>query len=168
MQQTGVLDGQRLELIDGDLLNKMGQNPPHAFVIRALQALLARYFSADSIQVQSPIEVSTGDQRWSLPEPDIAVLTTAKTEYRSRFPRGDELALAVEVSDTTLRHDASTKRDLYARAGVLEYWIVDVAGRKLIVHRRLFDGEYREVTTLAESETVALGQNSIAISSILP
>ena len=89
-------------------------------------------------------------------EPDLAVLADAKSEYRSRFPRGDELVLVVEVADSSVRHDALQKRDLYARAGVSEYWVVNIAERKLMVHRHLGEGEYREVTTLAESESVAM------------
>ena len=156
MTAAGMLEGQRLELIDGDLFDKMGQNPPHAFTVHAILRLLLKFIAGDLLLVQSPIEAAAGDRKWSLPEPDLAVLADAKSEYRSRFPRGDELVLVVEVADSSVRHDALQKRDLYARAGVPEYWVVIIAERKLMVHRHLGQDEYREVTTLAESESVAM------------
>jgi Uma2 family endonuclease len=119
MQNAGLFLDQRLELIDGDLIDKMGQNPPHAIAIRLLQACLIRIFGAERTQVQLPIELAASDQMWNLPEPDIAVLKEFKKEdYAQRHPSGNELLLLVEVADKSLRHDCTTKRDLYARAGV--------------------------------------------------
>lgn len=162
MTNAGLLEGQRLELIDGDLIDKMGQNPPHAFTLRAIQQLLLKFFGGNLIQIQSPVEVRASDQEWSLPEPDLAILAEAKADYRNRFPRGDELLLLIEAAYTSLRHHTWKKRDLYARAGVPEYWVVDLAGRKLMIHRHLIEGEYRELTTLADSEMVAVELHSEA------
>ena len=61
---------------------------------------------------------------------------------------GDELVLVVEVADTSLRYDVTGKRDLYARAGVPEYWVLNIKGRKLIVHRNPKQGKYAVVSTL--------------------
>jgi Uma2 family endonuclease len=171
MEAAGLLAGFRLELIDGDLIDKMGQDPPHAFTIRTMLALLARAFPLDVILVQTPVEAATPDQKWSLPEPDLAVLVEAKQEYRTRFPRGDELLVAIEIADSTVRHDTTKKRDLYARAGVPEYWVVDVNDRKLIVHRHLVQSEYRQITTLAESEEVAVPSRpnaTLSVAAMLP
>jgi len=83
------------------------------------------------------------------------------------------VALAVEVADTTLRHDALRKRDLYARAGVPEYWVLDLNGRRLIVHRQLDAerGEYASIQSYAEAEAGSLNSpagHTIAVSSLLP
>jgi hypothetical protein len=129
MRELGILDGQRCELID-----KMGQNPPHAQAIRNLFSWLAAIFGLGRVQMQLPIEASSRDSDWSLPEPDIAVLAEAGGEYRKRHPRGDELLLLVEVADIGLRQDLTKKRDLYARASVGEYWVLDLQSRRLIVH----------------------------------
>ena len=171
MLETGILDGQRCELIDGELIDKMGQNPPHAYAIRRLFAWLIGLFGPDRLQVQSPVEVKPGDSEWSLPEPDLAVLAEAGGDYRKRHPRGDELLLVVEVADTSLRQDLTTKRDLYARASVGEYWVLDLQSRRLIVHRNPGHGEYRETAILNEDDLAACParlEQTIAVRQFLP
>src|SRR5580658_1932354 len=98
LAETGVFEGQRYELIDGDLVDKMGQNPPHVLAIQRLLKCLARLFEGDMIRVQHPMEAAPGERERSLPEPDVAVLREHKTEHQSRHPRGDEMLLVIEVS----------------------------------------------------------------------
>jgi Uma2 family endonuclease len=171
MLEIGIFDGQRCELIDGELIDKMGQNPPHAYAIRRVFAWLIGLFGPDRLQIQSPVEVKAGDSEWSLPEPDVAVLAAAGVDYGKRFPRGDELLLVVEVADTSLRQDLTTKRDLYARASVAEYWVLDLQSRRLIVHRNPGQGEYRETAILNEDEIASCAahpEQTIAIRDLLP
>jgi Uma2 family endonuclease len=137
MLNTGIFAGQRFELIDGDLIDKMGQNPSHANGVRRCKALLERIFPSELVDVQMPIEAGPADREYSEPEPDVAVLAEKKPDFDHRHPNGREIALLVQVADTTLRHDAIRKRDLYARAAVPEYWVLDLNGRRLIVHREL-------------------------------
>ena len=66
MEEAGMFAGQRLELIEGDLIDKMGQNPPHAYVVRLLQALFAKLFGVERISIQLPFEVHTVDQQHNL------------------------------------------------------------------------------------------------------
>jgi len=166
MADAGLFAGQRFELIDGDLIDKMGQNPPHAAAIRLCTRQLNRIFGDDLVQAQLPIEAGAVDRERSLPEPDIAVLAVDKPDFRRRHPNGDELRLVVEVSDTTVRYDSTLKRDLYARAGVPEYWVLDLNNRRVIVHRQLDvnESEYANIQGYAETETVS----DIPVSSILP
>lgn len=157
MLGAGLFAGQRLELIDGDLIDKMGQNPPHSYAIRLVMGWLAKILEPGRILIQLPMQAGAPDRKWSLPEPDVAVIAELKDDYRQRHPRGDELLLVVEVSDTTAQHDATTKRDLYARAGVPEYWVLDVGGRQLTVHKNLVSGRFTEVKTWSERDTVSPG-----------
>jgi len=171
MLELGIFDGQRCELIDGELIDKMGQNPPHAYAIQRLFAWLIGLFGPDRLRIQSPIEVKPGDSEWSLPEPDIAVLTEADVAYGKRHPRGDELLLVVEVADTSLRQDLTTKRDLCARASVGEYWVLDPQSHRLIVHRNPEQGEYRETAILNEGDLVSCAghaEQTIAVRDLLP
>src|SRR5437870_1324506 len=85
----GFFDGQRYELIDGDLIDKMGQKPPHASAIRRINTWLLKVFGAARIQTQLPVEASGKDRERSLPEPDLAVFAEEKAEYDRRHPRGD-------------------------------------------------------------------------------
>lgn len=168
MQAAGLFTGLRYELIQGDLIDKMSQNPPHANAVRLVNARLAAIYGASRVQCQLPIEVAPTDQQWSLPEPDLAVLAAGDVSpeslYQTRHPRGDETALVVEVADTTLRHDLTAKRDLYARAGVPEYWVLDITGRRLIIHRAPADGEYAVTLTLSEQESAG----GLLVSDLLP
>jgi Uma2 family endonuclease len=151
--ETGYFVGQRFELIDGELINKMGQGPRHANSIHLLMVFLSRAFGIERLLVQAPIEAGPKDQKWSQPEPDLAVLAH-KGRFPSRHPEGTELALAVEVADSSLRRDSVRKRDMYAHAGVPEYWVLDLDGRQLLVFRGLQGEAYGEQLTLGEADTV--------------
>jgi Uma2 family endonuclease len=173
MLDAGLFSGQRFELIDGDLIDKMGQNPPHASAIRLCMALLMKIFGVDLVEVQLPIEAGAADCERNVPEPDLAVLAEMKRDFTHRHPNGRELALVVEVADTTLRHDALTKRDLYARAGVREYWVLDLNTRRLIVHCGLVEGkgQYLSIQSYSEDEAVAVNcvnHSAISVASLLP
>jgi Uma2 family endonuclease len=171
MLEAGLFAGERFELIEGDLIEKMGQNPPHASGIQLVFSWLVKILRPERVRVQLPIEVSAADRESSWPEPDVAVLGENKPDYRRRHPRGEELILVVEVADTTVQHDATTKRDLYARAGVPEYWVLDIGGRQLIVHRGAAQGRYERVQVLTERDTAALEAHpdvSIPVAEILP
>jgi Uma2 family endonuclease len=171
MLELGIFDGQRCELIDGELIDKMGQNPPHAQAIRNLFSWLIAFFAPGQLQMQLPIEVKPGDSDWSLPEPDLAILAEVGGEYGKRHPRGDELLLVVEVADTSLRQDLTTKRDLYARASVGEYWVLDLQSRRLIVHRNPGQGEYLETAILNEGDLASCPtrpERTIAVRDLLP
>jgi Uma2 family endonuclease len=170
LAETGVFAGQRYELIDGDLVDKMGQNPPHAFVLQLLLEWLTGIFRGGLIRVQNPMEAAPGDSERSLPEPDVAILREWKTEHQSRHPHGDEMLLVIEVSDTTAAFDRSRKARLYARAGVPEYWVLDLNGRMLVVHRETDGAQYRQTFLHAPEETVSIPgrSESIRVADILP
>ena len=168
MLDAGLFAGQRFELIDGDLIDKMGQNPPHSYAISLLRVRLVEVFGVERLQFQQPIEAAVAERKRSLPEPDASVLVEIKDGYRHRHPRGDELLLAIEVADTTVRYDATTKRDLYARAGVPEYWVLDIPGRTLIVHRSLTQRQFEQIDSIPENASVSAGGIEIPVSELLP
>lgn len=135
-----------------------------------VQALLTALFGAERIQVQLPIEVDAADQESSLPEPDVAVLSEAKADYQTRYPRGPELLLVVEAADTTVQHDLTTKRDLHLRAGVSEYWVLDLKRRSLVVHRQPAGTKYAALVTLSEGDSVSVevASRRISVARMLP
>src|SRR5262249_9434450 len=123
------------------------------------------------MMVQMPIGAGSMDRERSVPEPDIAVVTEVKESHKTRLVRGDELSLVIEVGDTSVRFDATVKRDLYARAGVPEYWVLDVPGGSLVVHRQLFDDRYSDVTILSGHAGIAppsMPEQLFQVSAILP
>lgn len=169
--ELGFFDGQRFELIDGELFDKMGQKPPHVTAIRKLNSWLTSIYPKDCVLPQLPVEVAAADREASLPEPDLAVLSEDKAEYDTRHIRGDEVLLAIEVADTSLRQDLVHKRDLYARAGVAEYWVADLVNRRIIVHRSLAGGQWRDVFSLAGADLIAPASRPdqlVTVDSLLP
>ncbi len=169
MLDAGVFEGQRFELIDGDLIDKMGQKPPHMFAIQRLQETLGGVFGLARVRVQGPMEAGTADREKSMPEPDLAVVREAKDEYRERHPNGLDMVLVVEVADTTVRPDLTRKRDLYANAGVREYWVLDLNARRLVVHRDLdaANGKYERIESYGENEAVDVQRETVKVASLL-
>jgi Uma2 family endonuclease len=155
LEASGIWDQQRLELVHGELISKMGKKRPHVNALVAVQAWLVRTFGEQFVNPEAPIDVASEDNPTNEPEPDLVVLAKPSREYRERNPRPSDLRLVVEISDSTLGFDLTAKAELYARAGIIEYWVVDVADRRLIVHRDPSEGLYRSVIAYAEQETLA-------------
>jgi Uma2 family endonuclease len=170
LMEAGFFEGRRYELIDGDLVDKMGQNPPHARGIQRTFAWLISIFSAATIRVQLPIEVSPAERERSLPEPDVVVLTQDKPEFDKRHPRGNELLLVIEVADTSAAFDLSRKAAMYAAAEVPEYWVLDLIRRMVVVHRQPSPVGYRLIRLFWENDLVSLENRSetIRASELLP
>jgi Uma2 family endonuclease len=154
MREAGILTGQ-YELIDGEIISKMGQNPPQRVSVVLLRECLVAIFGGLHVQVQATIEVGDADPDHNEPEPDAAVTAQPQTAYPDRHPASEDLLLVAEVSDTTVRFDRGKKAALYARAGIREYWVLDVPARKLFVHREPFPDGYREIVQYAAEESVA-------------
>jgi Uma2 family endonuclease len=153
LEASGLWDQQRLELIQGELISKMGKKRFHVNALVAVQAWLVRTFGEQFVNPEAPIDVAPEDNPTNEPEPDLIVLTRPSSEFQDANPRPADLRLVVEISDSTLGFDLTTKAGLYARAGIVEYWVVDIAARRLVVHRDPRDGLYRSVTAYGENET---------------
>jgi len=154
LEASGLWDQQRLELVHGELISKMGKKRPHVNALVAVEAWLVRTFGPQFVNPETPIDVAPEDNPTNEPEPDFGVLSKPSREFQDANPRPGDLRLVVEISDSTLGFDLTTKAELYARAGVVEYWVIDVAARRLIVHRESREGLYRSVTAYGEEETV--------------
>jgi Uma2 family endonuclease len=109
---------ERLELLDGEILQKMTQGGPHAAVTSRVSRLLAAAFGAGyHIRAHSPLVLTDHSE----PEADVVVVPGREFDYMPDHPRATDARLIVEVSDTTLRFDRGRKRAAYARAGIPEY-----------------------------------------------
>jgi Uma2 family endonuclease len=122
--------GEKLELLDGVLVVREPQNAPHATAVRAVQEALRRAFGPGwDIRPQLPVALDDDSE----PEPDVAVVSGSYRDYRRAYP--SRSALIVEIADTTLIDDRR-KGGLYARAGVADYWIVNLVDEMFEVYRR--------------------------------
>jgi Uma2 family endonuclease len=97
--------------------------------------------------VQNSIGIPALD---SAPEPDL--VWVARRDYRRGRPTAEDVLLVIEVSESTLRFDLGAKAELYATAGISDYWVVNISDRSIVVHRNPAAGRYRDVRTCRESE----------------
>jgi Uma2 family endonuclease len=155
LEASGIWEQQRLELVGGELISKMGKKRAHVNALVAVQAGLVRTIGEQFVNPEAPIDVAPEDNPTNEPEPDLVVLGKPSHEFRDSNPRAADLRLVVEISDSTLGFDLITKAELYARAGIVEYWVVDIAMRRLVVHRDPREGLYRSVALYSEGEAVS-------------
>ena len=154
MAEAGILGpGDRVELIGGEIVEKMAISPRHAACVDALARLLQRALGDRAvIRVQNPVRLGRHDE----PEPDVAVLRPPLAQYRDRHPGPGDVLLIVGVADTSLAYDRDVKLPLYARVGIPEAWLVDLDGNAIDVHRTPTLRGYRDSQRLARGGTVTL------------
>lgn len=170
LKNLGYLQG-KFEILDGEVIDKIGQNPPHATTLTRLLGILVMLFGAEFLRIQSPITLPSPDGLYNEPEPDAAITREQEPTYNHQHPTSQDILAIIEVSDTTLRTDLGVKAHLYARAAIPEYWVVDLQNRQLHIHRIPADDEYTEVTIHDETEIVAFVTRPdfpIPITQILP
>ena len=131
MGETGILaPDERVELLDGEIVRVTPQGRRHARAIRAAEeALRAVFRQGYDVQVQLPLALDA----LSEPEPDVSVVPGSWRDYDTEHPESP--VLVVEVADATLAFDRDEKASLYVRAGVADYWIVNLPARRLEVYR---------------------------------
>ena len=158
MIEAGILvEDERVQLVDGVLVAMTPQGAPHALVIQRLTNLLARALG-EEFAVRPQLPLTLGDE--SEPEPDLAVVRAAEARSRTRHP-GTAL-LVIEVAGESLRLDRQSKAALYARSGIPEYWIVNLADARVEVHRDPDPvlGSYRMTFSRMPGETLIAGSVS--------
>jgi Uma2 family endonuclease len=155
LEASGLLDEQHLELVEGELIDRMGKSRSHISSLTFIFAWLLEIFGKNFVNSEAPIDVSPEDNPSNEPEPDLIVFNRDFSHFRSTNPGPQDLHLVVEIADSTLRFDLTTKAALYARAGIVEYWVLDVSGRRLIVHRYPKSGKYTAVLVYGDQENVA-------------
>jgi Uma2 family endonuclease len=128
--EQGVFgSGDRIELLGGLLVVREPHGSPHALAIRMVEEALRQVFASGwDVRVQLPVALDDNSE----PEPDVSVVPSFR-DYRQAHPT--RAALIVEVAESRLRLDRGEKGGLYARAGLADYWIVNLVDRVLEVHR---------------------------------
>ena len=174
MLAAGVIyDGAPVELIDGLLVYKdrgdaggkrMSHGPRHATVIKRLGALDAKV-GACGFHVRTQLPVTLSDI--SEPEPDAAIVRGDDEAYTERHPAAADIAVVVEVSDTSLRRDQTTKQRVYSKAGVPTYVIVNLNAEAIEVYQSPSseDETYRDKLALSRGDTLRfqLGDTMVEI-----
>ena len=167
MAEAGILaPDDRVELIDGQVVEMSPIGASHAACVRRLNRLFGRLLSdVAMVDVQNPIVLGARDQ----PQPDLTVLRPREDGYREH-PRAADLLLVIEVSDSSRAYDRDVKLPLYARAGIAEVWIVDLDGERIEAYRDAGLGGYRDVRVVSRGEILspsAFPDVAVAVSEVL-
>jgi Uma2 family endonuclease len=151
MVEAGVFhEDDRLELVDGEIVEMSPIGNRHATCVRKLIRFLQGVGDRALLDVQNPLGISDENDFY----PDIVLLKPRPDVYSGGLPGASDALLVIEVADTTLRFDRSIKKPRYAAAGVPEYWIVDLEGSRVWVHRKPLEGDYGEVVEARPGEVL--------------
>ena len=153
LEGMGLLP-ERWELVQGEIISKMGTNLPHSMIAHRMDVWLSTVFPMDRILPTCSIDVAPEDNPTSEPEPDITVLNRPADQL-GRNPIPIDIVLIVEVSNTTLDHDLGPKAQIYARAGIEEYWVIDIKGRRIHQHREPKPDGYRFVRAVQAGDSLS-------------
>jgi Uma2 family endonuclease len=175
LEPTRIFDGLKTMLLDGEIYAMTLPNPPHNLSLGLAEDWLRAVFAVGyHVRNQMAIDIGTKDD----PGPDLAVVEGSRRDYATRQPT--TAVLVVEVADSSLALDTTTKAELYATAGVADYWVIDLENRRLIVFRDpqplplppdLTATAYRTHLTLGPNDTVsplAAPTAAIRVADLLP
>lgn len=171
MAEAGLFGpDERVELLEGEIITVTPQQSPHSACIGLIDRALRQAFGPSYwIRIQLPLIVDPDSE----PEPDLAVVPGSPRDYVHDHPRS--AILVVEVADSTIAKDRSYKTRIYARAGIQEYWIVNLADRCLEVYRDPVTSPgqagYRSSQKLGPTENLAplaAATTTVAVADLLP
>jgi Uma2 family endonuclease len=163
MVETGILTtNDRVELLEGWIVNKMPQNPPHISSVGRANRWLVRILPVCwSLRCQGPITLTDSE-----PEPDIAVARGEEGTYDSRHPEPADIGVLMEVGDSTLLADRQYKGELYAKEKVREFWLINLVERKIEVYTKPRGGKYHKKVEYVDNDSVPLVLDGVHIADI--
>ena len=152
MGRAGVFhEDDRVELLEGQIVEMSPIGPAHAGCVAALTGVLSRRGEERVVVwVQNPVNLGERSE----PQPDVALLGPRADAYRTAHPRARDILLVIEVADTSLEHDRDVKVPLYAAAGVPEVWLVNLTDYAVTLYRDPVGGRYATLRTARRGESV--------------
>ena len=154
MGEVGLIAAdERVELIEGEIIDMAPIGSDHAGLVIRLTRLLAKAVDDKAIlSVQNPVRLSNRSE----PEPDFAVLKVREDDYRKQHPAAADTLLIVEVSNTSERFDREIKLPLYATHGVPEVWIISIEQQSITICRSPGNYRYEQEQTTRSPGIVTL------------
>jgi Uma2 family endonuclease len=153
MGEAGIFPPDaRVELLEGEIIDMMPIGPFHSGVVNRLN----RFMNSISggrwlVTAQNPVRLN----RHSEPEPDVVLVRPAADDYTSRHPSPEDVLLLIEVAESSLDYDRREKLAAYGKAGIEEYWIVNLPEQCVEVYREPHFTGYASVTTLKPGDTAS-------------
>ena len=154
MGETGILDeDERVELIEGEIVEMSPIGPPHASVVARLNAILVTRLGGRVVLWPQNGLILRGQTSYL--QPDIVLLRPQADYYRSANPEAPDVLLLIEVMDSSVAHDRRVKLPLYSRAGLAEVWLVDVTADTIEICRDPAGRRYRDRRMVTRGEQVS-------------
>jgi Uma2 family endonuclease len=149
--ELGHFEGERIELLEGRLIEMTPIGPPHSSGVQKLTVLLVRALAdRATVRIQCPFAALDTSE----PEPDVAVVPLG--DYDTEHP--SEAYLIIEVAESSLLRDRGVKQRIYAASGVPEYWVVDVQRKCIEVYRDPRGQKYHSLETVPHTGSIAVGR----------
>lgn len=161
MVEADILtEKDRVELINGEIIEMSPIGSKHAAIVdRISNTLMAHLAGRAIVRVQSPVQIDG----LSEPEPDIVLLRTKADFYAQEHPRPEDIILLIEVADISLTYDREIKLPLYAKAGIPEFWLVDLEKMQLEAYRNPQGESYASQEIFKSGKPVKLHEWGLAI-----
>jgi Uma2 family endonuclease len=153
MVETGILrPSERVELINGELILMTPNGPRHGAVVdRATRTFITLMGDSAIVRTQGTVVLD----RFFAPEPDIALLRPRDDYYAAQNPSAAEVLLIIEVADSSVEYDTTTKLHLYAILGIPEYWVADLQNDRLLIHSQPHGDNYGVMRELHRGDRLA-------------
>lgn len=157
LAELGLFEGRHTKFLDGEIIEMPTRNSPHATGLTLIDAVLREGFPKNFVfRNQMPLDLGTNYEA----VPDVAIVKGKTRDFSEAHPQTADLV--VEVSDTSLVYDRGKKASLYARAGIEDYWILNVKDKRLEIYRRpikdemaFFGFSYGEIQIFGEDDKAA-------------
>lgn len=162
MIESGVLDDRSVELIRGEIVEMAPEGKPHADFSTKAGNYLARLVG-ERAEIRPAKPITLPDQ--SEPEPDVAIVQSCDEEYLEHHPYPENVFWLIEYSESTLQKDLGLKAEVYAEAGIPEYWVVNLIDRSVVVFKGIQNSRYssRETYTEGSIQPEAFPDISVAV-----
>jgi len=156
MEQAGIFtEDDRMELIEGEIIDMAPIGNAHASAVRKLIHLLSDRIQGKAVlDVQNPLHLDDCSE----PQPDVVLLKPRRDFYAAHTPRAEDVLLLIEIADTSLPYDREVKIPLYARHGISEIWLVNLQDRLIEVFRQPTPQGYRQRRQHHPGEPLQAGQ----------
>ncbi|MEM9006562.1 MAG: Uma2 family endonuclease [Cyanobacteria bacterium P01_F01_bin.86] len=167
MISSGLLMGRQVELVNGEIVDMAPELPIHrATYRRGVKYLEALLGDRAVVFAAAPVTLPNDGE----PQPDISIVAPPESRYDARHPGPNDIYWLIEVANTSLTYDLGEKAQAYARDGIQDYWVLDIAGQQLWVHHKPAGNQYRSVQALKAGviTPLALPQVTVQIERLLP
>ncbi len=157
---SGILDDRRVELLKGIIVEMAPEGTPHVvYCMESVKYLRLLLGNRAEVREAHPITLPNDSE----PEPDIAIVTAPNSQYLAHHPYPENIFWLIEYSNTTLAKDLKDKKQIYAEAGIKEYWVVNLQASELIVFRDRASDTYRSELKLATGDISPLSFPDVSI-----